>query len=246
MRMRYEGVDTIRIQAEYQRRARDVPRDYYSLGKPANLLMHQQTVRSCIAALRRALLFPLHGRRIADIGCGSGGWLLEFMKWGADPLDLAGVDLMPDRIEAAHLKIPQADLHLGSASELPWPDGSFDIVSQFLVFTNMFDPTLKRAVAAEMLRVLKPGGGILWFDLRVDNPKNPEVRGVRRKEITELFPGCDVDLIPALLAPPVSRIVAPRSIALGEMLHILPFLRTHYAGCIRKVPSKTKMPDSSR
>ncbi len=232
--MSYQGLDTIRIQAEYQRRARDVPRDYYSLEKPANLLMHQQAVRSCLAVLRRAKLFSLEGCRVADIGCGTGAWLLEFMKWGADPSRLAGIDLMPERIEAARRKIPQADLRLGNASELPWPDRSFDLVSQFLVFMNIFDPVLKRAVASEMLRVLKPGGAILWFDLRVDNPNNPQARGLRRKEIRSLFPGCEVQLMPAVLAPPLSRLIAPRSILLGEILHVLPFLRTHYAGCIRK------------
>lgn len=156
--MNYQGADTIRIAVEYERRARDIPRDFYSLGNPGNLLMHHQTVRSRIAALREASLFPLHGRRVADIGCGSGGWLLDFLQWGADPTDLAGIDLMEYRLQQARRLIPQADLHVGSASELPWPDQSFDIVSQFMVFMNMFDPVLKHAVASEMLRVLKPGG----------------------------------------------------------------------------------------
>jgi len=53
-----------------------------------------------------------------------------------------------------------------------------------------------------MLRVLKPGGAILWFDLRVDNPRNPQVKGLRKKEIASLFPGCDVDLTPTLLGAP--------------------------------------------
>jgi SAM-dependent methyltransferase len=230
----YEGVDTTRIVAEYERRAREIPEDFYSLGRPGNLLMHVQTLRSTIAALQRASLFPLRGRRVADIGCGEGSWLLEFLRWGAEPSDVAGIDLMPARIERARRRIPQADLHVGSASELPWPDESFDIVSQFTVFMNMFDPALKGAVAAEMLRVLKPGGGILWFDLRVDNPRNPEARGLRKREIRALFPGCEVSLKPAVLAPPISRLVAPGSWVLGEALHALPFLRTHYAGLIRK------------
>ena len=232
--MNYQGTDTVRIAAEYERRAREIPGDFYSLGKPGNLLIHQQTVRNCIAALRQASLFPLNRLRVADIGCGSGGWLLEFLLWGADPARVAGIDLMEDRLESARRRIPQADLRTGSASDLPWPDESFDIVSQFLVFTNMFDPALKRAVAAEMLRVLKPGGAVLWFDLRMDNPNNPEVKGVRRKEIASLFPGCEIHLRPAILAPPLARSIAGRSWALGEALHLLFFLRTHYAGWIRK------------
>ena len=232
--MNYEGSDTIRIVAEYERRAREIPDDFYSLGRPANLLMYQQTVRSCIAALRHASLFPLHGRRVADIGCGSGGWLLEFVQWGADPADVAGIDLMPARLERARRSVPQADLSVGSASDLPWPDESFDVVSQFLMFTTILDPALKRAVAKEMLRVLKPGGGILWFDFRFDNPKNPQVKGLRKKEIRSLFPLCDVQLQSTLLAPPISRFIAGRSWILGEALHQVSFLRTHYTGLVRK------------
>jgi ubiquinone/menaquinone biosynthesis C-methylase UbiE len=233
--MSYQGLDNARISLEYERRAREIPEDYYSLAHPANLLMHQQTIRSCIATLRRAGLFPLGGRRVADIGCGVGSWLVEFVKWGADPGNLAGIDLMPERVQKAMRRVPGADLHVGSASELPWANESFDLVSQVMVFTNIFDPDLKRAMAREMLRVVKRGGGILWFDMRVNNPQNREIKAVKKAELRSLFPGCSVELTSAVLAPPLSRLVAGSAWALGEVLHALPFLRTHYAGLIRKV-----------
>jgi ubiquinone/menaquinone biosynthesis C-methylase UbiE len=233
--MNYEGTDIIRIAAEYRRRAREVPADYYAWSRPANLLMHTQTLRAAIDMLCRASLFPLRGRRIVDIGCGNGTWLLEYMQWGANSADLAGIDLMPERIAQARLRLPAVDLRVGSASELPWPDESFDIVSQFLVFMNMSDPALKRAVAGEMLRVLRPGGAILWFDLRVSNPRNPNARGLRSAEIRALFPGCPVTLAPALLAPPLARLIAGWSWPLAEALRAARLLCTHYAGLIRKL-----------
>lgn len=232
--MSYAGTDTARIRTEYERREREIPADFYSWSKPSNLLNHQQTLRSCIRLLHQAGLFPLDGLRVADIGCGGGSWLLEFVQWGADPAMLAGIDLMPARLHRAQQKIPQADLRLGSASELPWPDQHFDLLSQFLVFMNILEPALKLAVAKEMLRVLKPGGAILWFDLRVDNPANSQVKGLRKSEIKSLFPNCKIQLTPALLAPPISRLIASRCWALGEALHAAPFLCTHYAGLIRK------------
>lgn len=232
--MNYTGTETARIPAEYERRQRELPADFYSWSKPANLLMHQQTARSCIRILHRASLFPLQGLRVADIGCGNGSWLLEFVQWGADPARLAGIDLIPARIRCAQGRIPQADLRVGNASALPWPDASFDLVSQFLMFTSILDPVLKRAAAQEMLRIVKPGGAILWFDFRFNNPNNNQVKGLRRAEIKSLFPGCDVQLVPALLAPPLSRAIAPRCWALGEVLQALPVLCTHYAGLIRK------------
>ena len=66
--MNYTGADAVRISAEYERRAREIPEDFYCWSRPANLLMYQQTLRSSIAALHRGSMFPLHGRRIADIG----------------------------------------------------------------------------------------------------------------------------------------------------------------------------------
>ena len=207
--------ESARISAEYERRGKQLPTDFYSWSVPGNLLMYVQSVRTCIAALKRRSM-------------------LEFIQWGAEPWRLAGVDLIPERIGQARRRIPQADLRLGSAQKLPWADESFDLVSQFTVFTSILDPLLKQAIAEEMLRVLRPGGAILWFDFRIDNPANSNVRGIRAREINALFPGCDVELWPTVLAPPLSRLIAGRSWPFAEVLYSVPFLRTHYAGLIYK------------
>ena len=229
--MSQAAAEAARIAAEYERRARELPADYYALCRPANLLMHEQTLRACVGMLSRASLFPPQGQRILEVGCGCGGWLLELMQWGADPAALCGIDLSGERIDRARERIPTADLRTGNASDLPWPDESFDLVSQFTVFTSILDAGLKRAVAAEMLRVLRPGGAILWFDFRFNNPRNPNVRGVSAGEIRSLFAGCRIQLTPALLAPPLARLVAGWSWTLAELLHSQ---RSHYAGLIQK------------
>ena len=228
-------VEAARISAEYERREREIPSDFYSLSVPANLLMYGQSVRSCIAALKRGSLLPLNGRRIADIGCGFGGWLLEFIQWGADPAKLSGIDLIPERIAQARLRIPQADLRIGGAHRLPWPDASFDLVTQFTVFTSILDPLLKQAIAREMLRVLNPRGAILWLDFRVGNPANRNVRGIPAHEIQELFEGCELQLEPTVLAPPLSRIIAGWAWPVAELLYSIPLMRTHYAALITRV-----------
>ncbi len=226
--------ETARISAEYRRREQEIPADSYIWSQPANLLLHQQTVRGCIAALDRAGLFPLRRKAVADIGCGDGAWLLEFAQWGASPEDLAGVDLHEGRVERAKRRLPHADLRAGDASKLPWPDGSFDLVSQFTVFTSILDPEMEMAIAQEMLRVIKPEGAILWFDFRYNNPWNKNVRGIGAERINALFPGCEVDLQPVLLAPPLARSIAGWSWPLAELLYSIPLLRTHYAGLIRR------------
>src|SRR5260370_34557139 len=106
--MSYNGVDILRISAEYDRRAREIPEDFYSWGKPSNLLMHEQTLRSCIRLLQRSSMFPLNSRRVADIGCGVGTWLLEFIQWAVDPAELRGIDLMPQRLARARRRLPRA------------------------------------------------------------------------------------------------------------------------------------------
>lgn len=223
-----------RIFAEYERRGREIRKDFYSWARPSNLLQHEQFVRGSICALQQASLFPLDGCRVADIGCGTGLWLVEFLQWGADPGNLAGIDLLPERIGRARRRLPEADLQVGSASALPWPDESFDLVSQFTVFTSILDAGLKHAIAEEMLRVLKPGGAILWNDFRFNNPRNPNVRGVRVPEIRSLFPDCTVRLSKTVLAAPLSRAVTQWSWHLGSLLGGVPFLCSHYTGLIQK------------
>ena len=217
-----------RILEELRRREREVPADFYSLDRPANRFLRQGQER----ALRKALeeIGPLAGKRVLEVGCGSGNWL-EMLSGAAS---LSGIELDPERAARAAARFPGADVRTGDASRLPWADGSFDAVLQSTVFSSILDAGMRRAVASEMLRVLAPGGAILWYDFFVDNPSNPHVRGVRRREIEALFPGCRVDLRRATLAPPLARRIVPVSWNLAALLESLRVLDTHYFGVIRR------------
>ena len=221
-----------RIRGEYERRAREIPQGFYHWSQPANYFLQAYAARGCIRLLHRHGLFPLAGCSVADIGCGLGIWLLEFSQWGAT--ELAGIDLRQDAIEEARRRLPSADLRCGDASQLPWPDASFDLVSQFVMFTSILDPVVKRQIAQELQRVAKPGGGILWYDFRFNNPKNRNVQGIRAAEIRSLFSGCEVELSRVTLAPPVARRVVPVSWTAGSILEAMPFLCSHYVALIRK------------
>lgn len=206
-----------RLQSEYAHRVVTASpiRDYWFYG-PMNEIAHA--------------LGPIHGRSVLDIGCGSGTRLSAFHDMGAG--ELAGIDLMADRCALAHQNAPAAGIVRGSAHALPWPTWHFDLVSQFLVFTSILDPTLKQRVAQEMMRVLHPSGVIIWYDFRVNNPRNRQVRGIRHAEICALFPFCKVELRSIMLAPPLANTLVPRSPKFAAMLQQLPFLRTHYLGFI--------------
>ena len=215
-----------RILEELRRREREVPVDFYSLDRPANRFLRQGQER----ALRKALeeIGPLAGKRVLEVGCGSGNWL-EMLERAAS---LSGIELEPGRAASAAARFPGADIRSGDASRLPWESGSFDVVLQSTVFSSILDPGMRRAVASEMLRVLAPGGAILWYDFFMDNPSNPHVRGVRRREIAALFPGCRIALRRATLAPPIARRVVPVSWKLATLLESLRVLDTHWFGVI--------------
>ena len=70
---------------------------------------------------------------------------------------------------------------------------------------------MKQRIASEMIRVVKKEGAILWYDYHVNNPWNPDVRGVKKQEIHRLFPGCRIRLQRMTLAPPLVRLLAPYS-----------------------------------
>jgi len=85
-----------------------------------------------------------------------------------------------------------------------------------------------------MLRVLKPEGIIIWYDFHINNPKNPDVRGVKKKEIHELFPNCEIYLKRITLAPPLTRLIAPCSPLVCYILEKLRIFNTHYIGVIKR------------
>lgn len=191
--------------------------------------------RRLLTALRRAGLWPLATRRILDVGSGSGQWLRRLIAWGAEPSRAAGIDLLRERVSSGATLSPRTlGLACASAAALPFRSSSFDLVSQFTVFTSILDPEFRRRAADEMVRVLRPDGAILWYDFCVANPRNPDVRPVKAAEIRDLFAGCSVALERVTLAPPLARLVAPRSRSLCALLNLLPPLRTHYLGVIRR------------
>ncbi len=108
------------------------------------------------------------------------------------------------------------------------------MIVQFTVFSSILDVTMKHKVASEMLRVLKEDGCIIWYDFFVRDPRNKDVRGVTKREINELFPGCRITLRRVSVAIPLIRLIAPYSWELCYLLEKIKVLNTHYLGFIRK------------
>lgn len=221
-----------RIRSAYARRQEHARYSWFS---PGHLFIAQERERRCLALLKRHGFADLPTKHILEVGCGTGGWLREFIKWGARPEHITGIDLLADRVaEAQHLCPAAVQIHCGSATQLPFPDATFDLVLQSTVFTSVLDPSVKHQIASEMLRVLKGDGLIVWYDFHVNNPRNPDVRGVKKEEIRRLFPACQIHLSRITLAPPLVRLLAPYSWLACYCLSKIPWLCTHYLGVIRK------------
>lgn len=99
--------------------------------------------------------------RLLDLGCGTG----SFLRAIEDLIEEAqGVDLSAGMIAQARKRSSQTGkLHFTKIDgpQLPFPDGAFDAVTSILSFRYLdWDP-----IISEVLRVLKPGGGLYIIDM---------------------------------------------------------------------------------
>jgi ubiquinone/menaquinone biosynthesis C-methylase UbiE len=124
-------------------------------------------------AMRRQCLVPIaqflrhkDQRQMAllDVACGTGRFL-RFVKQAFPRLALTGSDLSEAYLEEArdHLKPYKAELRTGQAEALPFADASFDIVTSIFLFHEV-PPEVRRDIAREFARVLKPGGLLVFMD----------------------------------------------------------------------------------
>lgn len=124
--------------------------------------------------MRRACLAPIHdalkGRdqrhcALLDVACGTGRFLRQ-ARMAFPALRLTGLDL-------SDAYLGEAERHMGSlrsarwlsanAEAMPLSDQSQDIVTTIYLFHEL-PPEVRRTVAREMARVLKPGGTLVFMD----------------------------------------------------------------------------------
>lgn len=224
-----------RVRAAYHRRSNERDRRLYSHFAPAFLFHAQERERKTLSLLSRNGLGDLRDTRILEVGCEKGRFLLDLLRWGAHPENLTGVDVLSEHIAAARAICPGAvSLFAQNAADLPFENASFDLVVQGTAFSSILDTKTRESAAAELLRVLRPAGKVLWYDFFLNNPNNRDVRGLRKREIRNLFLDCRIDFQRITLAPPIARFIAPRSRLVFEFLSSVRFLNTHYLALIHR------------
>jgi len=220
------GADELRAVGErYARRPTD---DRYSLMRPEVWQTVQERQRAMLQLFAQLGHHDLSSVSLMEVGCGSGGNLLEFLRLGILPAHLSGVELLPQRFAVAREALPQAvTLIEGDASTLEVPEKSVDIVFVATVFSSLLEDTFQERLAAQMWRWVRPGGGVLWYDFTVDNPRNPDVRGVPAARLRALFPDGTMQARRITLAPPIARAVCRLHPSLYTLFNAFPVLRTH-------------------
>ena len=188
----------------------------------------QERQRALLKLLVRLGLTDLARLRLLEVGCGAGGNLLELLRLGFAPANLSGAELLPERLAQARAVLPPAlALWGGDASTLDIAPASQDIVFQSTVFSSLLDDAFQLRLAAAMWSWVAPGGGVLWYDFTVNNPRNRDVRGVPLARLQQLFPQAVMTTRRLTLAPPIARAVCRLHPALSPVFNALPLLRTH-------------------
>ena len=129
--------------------------DYNVFSEAANKKLVDSFVR--LSGLAR-------GAKVADLGCGSGTFTFLLSERG---YDASGLDISPRLLELGRRKWPNIAFLEGDVENLPHADRSLDGVLLSGIVHHLPDP---RRCAAEVFRVLRPGGSFVAFD---PNRKNP-------------------------------------------------------------------------
>lgn len=218
-----------------ERYARRAKVDLYSpLHADVWQTLHERQ-RALLQLLARQGFTDLSELRVAEVGCGAGGNLLELLRLGFAPQHLQGLELLSERHAQARAALPAAtQVWLGDATDAPIASGSLDLVLQYTVFTSLLDEGFQQHLADAMWRWLRPGGAVLWYDFTFNNPRNADVRGVPLARVRQLFPQAQIEHCRVTLAPPLARAVCRVHPALYTVFNAVPLLRTHLLAWVGK------------
>lgn len=194
----------------------------------------RQALREMLAGEGR---LPLARQRVLDVGCGSGEVLASLVDDGAEPELLHGVDLRADAIEQARRAHPEMHWQCGNAERIELPSSSFDLVLAFTVFSSILDVAMGRNLAAEIARLLRPGGALVWYDFRYASPYNANVRAMTAARVTDLFPRWPSTMRALTVLPPLARRLGGLAPVFYPLLARVTPLRSHWLGLMRRPAS---------
>jgi SAM-dependent methyltransferase len=224
-------------------RVRAVYAAYDERGGRAQLWSEENAGNRVIAAerdrlvddwLRRERPGDRSALRLLDVGCGRAATLQRMTSLGFASSRVVGLDLLAGRLVDARGAGVDLPLVAADATAMALASASVDVALTQTVFSSIADAAVARELAAEVARVVRPGGLLVWYDLRRDNPRNPDVHGLDLAAVEALFPGWDASLEPCTLLPPLARRLGGAAPTLYGPLASVPLLRTHLVGVLRR------------
>jgi ubiquinone/menaquinone biosynthesis C-methylase UbiE len=212
--------------------------DRNSLYNPGVLFQVLAQDAAMIRAMR-AVDLNAESAKLLDVGCGDGSTFWTLLRLGFKPENLHGVDIQSELIDKARSRHPLIHFDAVDATRLPFEDGTFDLVMESMMFIHATDTQLAQRIAAEMLRVTKPGGKILISDWRYAKPRNLNYQAVTRKRINSLFDVGNRTRTQSrhrgALLPPVGRFFSTHfSSSYFVVQKLFPFLTGHVVTVLKK------------
>lgn len=222
------------IKKRYEKRKENNASRKYNPLLPSVYAPHQELERVLIRNILAPKVGNLQDKKVIEIGCGNGANLFNLIKLGFSPSNVTGMDLLEDRVEIAKQNLPASvELFQADATTLEY-ENKFDVVYVSTVFSSILDADAQKKLADTIWMMLKPGGGVIWYDFIYDNPSNKDVKGVKINQVRELFSAGKFYYWRVTLAPPISRLVTKAHPFLYNMFNLFPFLRTHVVTWIQK------------
>jgi SAM-dependent methyltransferase len=189
-----------------------------------------------------ALLDPLLSgseRSILDIGCGTGGNLKWLARYSGDS-KIFGIDLAQKALEFCRINNHRM-LAQASATDLPFADEVFDLVTSFDVLVQIPGENADRQAICEMHRVLRPGGiafvrvaAYQWMRSEHDRVLNTQ----RRYKLEELQSKLESAGFTILRATYANSILLP--VAAIHRLILKPFGLVDRGSDVKPLPSYLK------
>ena len=116
---------------------------------------------------------PKKGEKILEIGPGSGVYTLALLEKGAE---VTSIDISEDMIEVCKKKVEgkgfKAEFHQGSILNIPIRDETMDKAIAIGIMTHLPEKKMFTDAVKELLRTVRGGGGVIWFDLPRYHPNN--------------------------------------------------------------------------
>jgi SAM-dependent methyltransferase len=141
----------------------DATRAYAVLAPAYDLLTAEYAYGPWLDAIERvATRFGLRGRRVLDVGCGTGKSFLPLLERG---FDVTACDISPEMVELARAKVgPRVDVHVADMRRLP-VFGEFDLITCIDDAINHLLSADEVADALASMRDNLAPGGLLVFDV---------------------------------------------------------------------------------